>query len=50
MGLGVLVNAAAVVVGAALGVLLKNVLKERVTNVIMQALGITVFGAGISTS
>lgn len=47
MGLGVLVNAAAVVVGAALGVLLKNVLKERVTNVIMQALGITVFGAGI---
>lgn len=47
MGFGVFVNAAAIVVGAALGVMLKNVIKERVTNVIMQALGITVIGAGI---
>lgn len=47
MGLGVLINAAAVVIGTLIGVMLKNVLKERVTNVIMQGLGITVLGAGI---
>lgn len=47
MGIGVLVNSAAVVVGALIGVLLRNVIKERVTSVIMQGLGITVFGAGI---
>lgn len=47
MGLGVLINAAAVVIGTLIGVTLKNVLKERVTNVIMQGLGITVLGAGI---
>ena len=47
MGLGVLINAAAVVIGTLIGVMLRNVLKERVTDVIMQGLGITVLGAGI---
>lgn len=47
MGLGVIINAAAVVLGAAIGTLLKNVLKENTVQTVMQALGLTVLAAGI---
>lgn len=47
MGIGVIINAAAIVAGAAAGVLLKNVINEKITLVLTQGLGVTVLGAGI---
>ena len=46
--LGTIVNAAAILVGGALGLLLKKGLPERVSSGIMQGLGLIVIYIGIS--
>jgi len=46
--LGTIVNAAAIIVGGALGLLLKKGIPERVSGGIMQGLGLVVIYIGIS--
>ncbi len=48
IGLGTIVNAAAVVVGAVLGMLFHGGLKERFQNIVMKAIGLSVMFIGIS--
>jgi len=48
IGLGTIVNAAAVVVGAVFGMLLHGGLKERFQNMVMKAIGLSVIFIGIS--
>lgn len=45
--MGVLINAGAIAVGGLIGLLLKNILNEKVVKVIFQALGLSVLSAGI---
>ena len=48
IGLGTIVNAAAVVVGAVLGMLFHGGLKERFQSIVMKAIGLSVIFIGIS--
>ena len=48
IGLGTIVNASAVVVGAVLGMLFHGGLKERFQNIVMKAIGLSVIFIGIS--
>jgi len=48
IGLGTIVNAAAVVAGAVLGMLFHGGLKERFQNIVMKAIGLSVIFIGIS--
>jgi len=47
-GLGTLVNVGAILVGGALGLLLKKALSERLTEAVMQGLGLAVLIVGLS--
>lgn len=48
--IGVLVNVAAILVGAIIGVLFNKVLSEKITSAIMMSLGIVTFIIGIKTA
>ncbi len=50
IGLGTIINAAAIIAGGSTGALLKNGLPERYRNTIMQAIGLSVLMIGISGS
>ena len=50
VGLGTLANMAAIIVGAAVGLILKEVLRQRFKDTIMNALGLAVLFIGISGS
>lgn len=45
--MGVLINAGAIAIGGLIGLILKNILNEKVIKVIFQALGLSVLSAGI---
>jgi uncharacterized membrane protein YqgA involved in biofilm formation len=47
MGIGTLVNTAAIILGGLLGLLLKSVLPERVQNTLIKAIGLCVLFIGI---
>lgn len=48
IGLGTLVNVAAIIVGGMAGTLIKNGLSQRFKNIVMQAIGLSVLMIGIS--
>ena len=48
IGLGTIVNAAAIILGALLGLLLKNGISDRYKSILMQAIGLSVVMIGIS--